>query len=198
MNFITKLEFTADHSQMLADLEKILLMCPWPSEDFVRKSSGNQIGITHRNGAVNQWLDSAGSLINRTTGEVIAKEENFSNFNDFLPEYTRQTLKNLKIAQDADFGRVRYMRLMPKTGLSIHTDTEQRFHYVLKTSPGALFGEYTGSGQVAATCYHIPADGHFYHVDTTRPHFVYNGSWEPRIHLVICKTLQSLNDINTL
>lgn len=198
MNFITKTDFTVDHNQMLADLEQILSEYPWPAEDFVRKSSGNQIGITHRTGATNQWLDADGSLVNRATGEILGKEEDFSNFNDRLPEYTRKVLENLKITQNTNFGRIRYMRLMPKTGLSIHTDVEQRFHYVLKTNPGALFGEYLGSEQIAATCYHIPADGHFYHVDTTRPHFVYNGSWEPRIHLVICKTSQTLNDINTL
>jgi hypothetical protein len=40
---------------------------------------------------------------------------------------------------------------------------------------------------VSAKCYHIPADGYFYKVDTTKDHFVYNGGWEPRIHLVICE-----------
>jgi hypothetical protein len=79
------------------------------------------------------------------------------------------------------------MRLMPKTGLSIHADVEQRYHFVLNTSPAALFGEYIGDADLAAKCYHLPEDGHFYHVDTTKPHFVYNGGWEPRIHLVICK-----------
>jgi hypothetical protein len=198
MTFIRKLEFFADHSKMLADLETILKMFPWPADDLVKQSAGNQISITHRPGAVNQWLDGSGSLVNRSTGEILGYESDFSNFNDFLPEYTRQILESLKITQNSNFGRIRYMRLMPKTGLSIHTDVEQRFHYVLKTSPGALFGEYLGGEETAATCHHIPADGHFYHVDTTRPHFVYNGSWEPRIHLVICKTSQAPNDINTL
>jgi uncharacterized RmlC-like cupin family protein len=79
------------------------------------------------------------------------------------------------------------MRLMPKTGLTVHADFETRYHYVIKTNPNAFFGEKIEENEVAAVCYHMPADGHFYHVDTTRPHFVYNGSFEPRIHLVICK-----------
>jgi hypothetical protein len=188
MSFITKLEHTADHGKMMADLETILALRSWPSEDFVKKSSGNQIGITHRPGAKDQWLDADGSLVNRATGEVLALEKDFSEFNDLLPEYTRKILEDLKLKENATFGRIRYMRLMPKTGLSIHADVEQRYHYVIKTTPAALFGEYVGQEDLAAKCYHIPADGHFYHVDTTKPHFVYNGGWEPRIHLVICKT----------
>ena len=79
------------------------------------------------------------------------------------------------------------MRLMPKTGLTVHADFEMRYHYALVTNPNAFFGEKGGENDVAATCYHIPADGNFYRVDTTRHHFVYNGGWEPRIHLVICR-----------
>jgi hypothetical protein len=63
MNFITKIDYSADHTKMLEDLEEILKIRPWPSEDFVRKSSGNQIGITHRPGAVDPWLDADGSLV---------------------------------------------------------------------------------------------------------------------------------------
>jgi len=187
MNFITKLDYLADHARMLEDLETILKLRPWPSEDFVRRSSGNQLGITHRPGATDQWLDADGSLINRQTGEILGYEADFSEFNEQLPEYTRTVLEGLKTDQNTQFGRIRYMRLMPKTGLSIHADVEQRYHFVLKTSPTALFGEYIGDADLAAKCYHLPEDGHFYHVDTTKPHFVYNGGWEPRIHLVICK-----------
>jgi len=187
MNFITKLDYQADHTRMLEDLETILTIRPWPAEDFIKKSSGNQIGITHRPGATDQWIDADGSLVNRQTGEILGYEVDFSEFNDQLPEYTRTVLEGLKTDQSSKLGRVRYMRLMPKTGLSIHADVEQRYHFVLKTSPSALFGEYIGEADLAAKCYHMPADGHFYHVDTTRPHFVYNGSFEPRIHLVICK-----------
>ena len=76
------------------------------------------------------------------------------------------------------------MLLEPKKGLSIHKDFDFRYHLVLNTNANALFGE-TMQGDVKAVCYHIPADGHVYKVDTTREHFVYNGGWEDRIHLVI-------------
>jgi len=47
-------------------------------------------------------------------------------------------------------------------------------------------GEAVNDNELSAKCYNIPADGSFYRVDTTKEHFVYNGGWEPRIHLVIC------------
>jgi hypothetical protein len=78
------------------------------------------------------------------------------------------------------------MRLMPKTGLSVHADFECRYHYVLETNKYAYFGEAVNDNELSAKCYNIPADGSFYRVDTTKEHFVYNGGWEPRIHLVIC------------
>jgi hypothetical protein len=75
------------------------------------------------------------------------------------------------------------MRLMPKTGLSVHADSSVRYHFVLKTNPHAYIAH---TFQAGALCFHIPADDTFYKVDTTKHHFVYNGGHEPRIHLVVC------------
>lgn len=187
MNLITKLNFTADVVQMKEDLDALLVERPWPAEDFERKSGGNQIGISYRPGAVDPWLDADGSLVDKHTGTILGREADFTELNKSLPAYTKSILEKLSLAENTKFGRIRYMRLMPKRGLSIHADMEQRFHFVLDTNPYALFGEYTGDTDVQAKCYHIPCDGHFYRVDTTRNHFVYNGGWEPRIHLVICE-----------
>jgi hypothetical protein len=187
MTYITKLEFKADLDRIKQDLEALLRVQDWPVEDFVKKSSGNQLGIKHRVGATDVWMDGDGSLVNKQTGEILAKEIDFSEYNPHLPEYTKAVLEELSEKVGCKFGRIRYMRLMPKRGLSIHTDTEQRYHLVLETNKGALFGHYTGEEPAVAQCYHIPADSHFYKVDTRLPHFVYNGGWEPRIHLVICE-----------
>jgi hypothetical protein len=37
-----------------------------------------------------------------------------------------------------------------------------------------------------SVCYHLPADGIWYKVDTREVHWVYNGGEEERIHLVVC------------
>jgi hypothetical protein len=187
MTFITKVDWKVDVSKLKADLETILTHCPWPEEDFEKKTSGNQIGLTHRPGAEFPWLDASGSLANRETGEIYAKESDFTVINELVPEYTKKIIESLSKHLSTSFGRIRIMRLMPKTGLSIHADMEQRYHFVLDTNPYALFGNYTGNSEMQAECFHIPADGFCYKVDTTKPHFVYNGGWEPRIHLVICE-----------
>jgi hypothetical protein len=187
MNFIQKLEYTANLDQMKADLDLLLSKTPWPAEDFVLKSSGNQIGLTHRPNAKNIILDASGSLYDKEKKRFVAKESDFTEVNPDVGQYTKKILSNLAGCENTKFGRIRYMRLMPKTGLSIHADLEMRYHYALETNSYALFGDASPSEELAAKCYHIPADGHFYKVDTTREHFVFNGGWEPRIHLVICE-----------
>jgi hypothetical protein len=187
MNFIQKLEYTANLDQMKADLDTLLAKTPWPAEDFVSKSSGNQIGITYRIGAENIILDASGSLYDKEKRLFVAKESDFTEINPDVGQYTKNILAILAEQEHTKFGRIRYMRLMPKTGLSIHADFEMRYHYVLDTNGYALFGDASPDAELAAKCYHIPADGHFYKVDTTREHFVFNGGWEPRIHLVLCE-----------
>jgi len=187
MNFIQRLEYTANLDQMKADLDTLLAKTPWPTENFVSKSSGNQIGVTYRIGARDIILDASGSLYNKEKRLFVAKEADFTEINPDVGQYTKNILAILAEQEHTKFGRIRYMRLMPKTGLSIHADFEMRYHYVLETNGYALFGDAGPDTELAAKCYHIPADGHFYKVDTTREHFVFNGGWEPRIHLVICE-----------
>jgi hypothetical protein len=148
---------------------------------------GNQLGITHRPGVENIWLDASGSLYDKNLQKFTGKESEFTEWNKYLPSYTKSIIQELSNYENTTFGRIRFMRLMPKTGLSVHPDFEHRYHLALETNKYAYFGEHIGSSDVAAKCYHIPADSYFYKVDTTREHFVYNGGWEPRIHLVICE-----------
>ena len=88
-------------------------------------------------------------------------------------------LQNIKI------GRARFMRLLPKTGLTVHADNSERYHLVINTNKDAFIAQTMNNGGIAAVCYHIPADGYFYKVDTTKRHFVYNGGQVDRIHLVV-------------
>jgi hypothetical protein len=188
-SFITKLNVTADLQQMTTALEEILKVCPWPERQLFNNQTypANQLGITYRPGSTIPWIDAGGSLIDPKTGQVFGYESDFTELNPAVPNSLKDALARLSSAENTKFGRIRFMRLMPKTGLTVHADFETRYHYVIKTNPNSFFGEKTDENGLAAVCYHVPADGHFYHVDTTRPHFVYNGGWEPRIHLVICK-----------
>jgi hypothetical protein len=179
--YINKTTVSADIEQMNRDLESILILRPWPEVVDV----GNQIGLRHRLNAVDPWLDAHGSLYDSQQQKFVASETDFSKWNSATPAYTRSVVEDLAQKQGFTIGRVRYMRQPPKRGLSVHRDLETRYHFVLKTNPFAFFG-FTQPGPVTAQCYHIPSDGYFYHADTTQEHFVYNGGWEERIHLVIC------------
>ena len=176
--FIKKIELTADGDLMRSGLDSVLTMTQWGTE--------NQIGLSYRPGANNLWKDCVGSLYDRETGLDIANEQEFTELNSNVPEYIQSKLEELATLENIKLGRIRIMRLMPKTGLSVHADTSVRYHYVLQTNPHAYIAHTFHAGNVSALCFHIPADNNFYKVDTTKHHFVYNGGQEPRIHLVVC------------
>jgi hypothetical protein len=180
-NFITKINHTVDLSRLSSDLDSILEMTSWDPE--------NQIGLRHRPNCVDPWKDSIGSIHDPITNVIHAREQDFNIWNADCPQYTKSILEDFGQQQGLTWGRIRFMRAQPKHGLSMHWDKEPRFHIVLKTNISAIFGECFRNNPVRATAYHMPADGHWYRVDTTREHFVYNGGREPRIHLVCCPVI---------
>lgn len=175
--FIEKLNLTADIPTVEKNLSVILNATTW--------GTNNQIGLTHRPGAEDIWHDSTGSLYDRVNNIELVKETEFTELNPLTPEYLSYILNELCKSQNIEIGRARFMRLLPKTGLSVHSDTSERYHLVIKTNKDAFIAQTMNNSGIAAVCYHIPADTTFYKVDTTKKHFVYNGGNEERIHLVI-------------
>jgi len=178
--YITKTSLQCDYQTILANVEAIINTVGWKDK--------NQIGLNFRPGASNTWFDGIGSLYDKVTGNNIAKESDFTEFNP-LPIYLKTSLENLREAFKIKFGRIRLMRLLPHRGLSVHHDTQTRYHYVINTNPKSYFcfnTQTTDKLEVRAQCYHIPADGHWYWVDTTKVHWVYNGGETERIHIVVC------------
>lgn len=184
--YLEKLEFTSDYDRMITECDTLIKTISWMST--------NQIGLNCRPGVHNKWTDAAGSLQNRQTGERRANEWDFTEWNLNNDNYIRQQIEHLAELESAKLGRIRIMRLMPKTGLSIHADLEIRYHYVLYTNPKSFFcfNETVPNSNsvlpVKALCYHIPRDYHWYKVDTTKVHWVYNGGETDRVHLVVCGT----------
>lgn len=172
---IEKLSFTADVEQINKDLEEILKVADWGER--------GQIGLTHRKGAKNLYTDAVGSLYK--DGVKMVDESEFTEINESMPFYTNLILKEFAKFQRIKLGRIRFMRLLPNHGLSIHRDETERYHLVVKTNVNALFGFRTFKEGAVAHCYHMPQDNHFYKVDTTKFHFVYNGGQTERIHIVI-------------
>jgi hypothetical protein len=185
---IKKTDFSVDASKALEDLNFLLRnKIWWPEETVTSNKPQNQISLRHRaNSTDNLWLDGIGSLVDRDTGNMFAKESDFTVWNQDLPEYTKQILEELMQREGVKFGRIRYMRLMPRTGLTVHMDKEQRYHLVLTTNKFAMVGHVYEGGEELGKLYHIPADNFFYKLDTTQGHFVFNGGKEERVHLVCC------------
>lgn len=188
--FIEKINLHSDHEKMISDLKNIVDIRGWPRklDRDGNTVSSNQIGLTHRPNAKDQFLDNVGSLYDPVKNKFFATEKDFSELNDMIGIYTKNKILELCKKENINYGRIRYMRLPEKSGLTVHSDAEVRYHYALKTHSNAFFGEKISDSDLSAKCYHIPADGYFYKVDTKREHFVYNGGRQDRIHLVICAT----------
>jgi len=185
--FITKTNITANYQLMYKDLTDLINTVGWPDKQTSNSGKfypSNQIGLKCRKNAEIPLLDAAGRSYDENTKTIIVDENDFTEWVDVVPEFTKNAILELEQRENVKFGRIRIMRLLSKTGLSVHKDLEQRYHYVYDTNANAFFGEKT-EGLITAQCYHIPNDGYFYKVDTTRDHFVYNGGWESRIHLVM-------------
>jgi hypothetical protein len=171
--FLEKLNIKVDIVQVRNDLATILNLTDW---------SGNQIGLTHRAlPQANLWKDCIGRL-----DIELMSESNFSELNEQTPSYTKHILHQLANTENIKLGRARFMRLLPNQGLSVHKDNSIRYHLVLETNQHSYIAQGVNQTDFKAVCYHIPSDGHFYKVDTTKEHFVYNGGKTERIHLVIC------------
>lgn len=183
--FISKLSITSDLKQVRQDLDQILSITDWGER--------NQIGLNHRPDAQNTWHDGAGSLWRDYDHQSRPREHDFSVWNQHLPEYLKSQLLSLKQELGCEFGRVRFMRLLPKTGLSVHADAEKRLHLVIQTNPHAFVGQIQNGRRIdsdvpaTGSTYHLPCDGYWYEVDTRKSHYVYNGGFKDRIHLVVCR-----------
>lgn len=183
--FIKRLDVTSDLTQVHAEFDSIVSNVDW--QDV------NQIGLKHRPGAENPWMDAVGSLYDREKSVRLATEESFTEWSVGTDSYIRQQIEMLENKYGFKCGRVRIMRLLPHRGLSVHRDDEVRFHLVLKTNRKAYFAHYVKEDRpehsvlpTTALCYHIPMDSNWYEIDTREVHWVYNGGEEERIHIVVC------------
>ena len=176
--FLEKLNINVDVVQVRNALAHIINLTEW---------SDNQIGLSHRNPPQKDvWKDCTGSLYDREKGIELVTEFEFTELNKQIPEYLKHILEQLATIENIKLGRVRFMRLQRHQGLSVHKDTSIRYHLALETNQYSYIAQGLDQSGIRAVCHHIPADGYFYKVDTTKEHFVYNGGKTDRIHLVIC------------
>lgn len=183
--FIKRLNDTANLDIVKQCIEEILAKRPWPNGSAEDCSIVNQIGLRHRPDATNKWLDASGGAKDNQEGK---QETDFSVWNKDVPQYLVDVIERVAHENNFKIGRVRIMRLIPKTGLMMHKDAEKRVHLVVTTNIGCVICTPTtveAGADYNIRGYHIPADEHFYKIDTTVHHFVYNSGDTERVHLVI-------------
>lgn len=151
-------------------------------QDLLKKypfDANNQISLTHREGH-QDFYDGVGSLYDFENNKWLHREGEFKCFNaDLEKSYLHEVYKTSLEHIPFSVGRVRLMRLMPKTCLSMHIDDNLRFHIPIITNPQCfmVFAE--------APPVRLPNNGSLYWTNTIIPHSVFNGhNNEERIHLV--------------
>jgi hypothetical protein len=105
----------------------------------------------------------------------ILEEKNFDTLCDVFRGTVIEEIYNF-VGSKCNHGRIRLMRMEPKTCLSWHKDSEFRLHYVLKTSFGNKM-------IIDDECLHLE-ENCWYMTNTTKFHSAFNGSAQSRIHLV--------------
>ncbi len=141
--------------------------------DALLKEHG-QLSVTSRPGAAEPLLDALGWL------PEDAREADYSVVNE---EFRGGAIEELLRKLPFRHGRVRLMRLAPKSCLSIHKDSTRRYHYAVRTSPDCYLVEMNATSGIF---HHIPADGRLYEMDARRTHTAINAGREGRVHIVIC------------
>lgn len=146
-----------------------------------------QISLKHTkdNRYGDNWYQGTGSLKYSFAGESNPTERvestlKQSDFTELSEEIKNLYLREVydKISADFNIGRYRIMAMQHKKVMSIHTDTSKRIHIPIITNENCLM-------MIARQIYHMPADGHAYLVDTTKPHTAFNADHKLlRIHLL--------------
>jgi hypothetical protein len=137
-----------------------------------------QIGLTHRPGTPegDKLIDATGSLYDYDSGQFVAKESDFTEFNSaFVGTYLHEIYSTI-----GNIGRMRIMIMDGPTAYTIHRDVTTRYHLALKTNPFCFFVFPNQNEQM-----HIPQDNSIYEVDTREYHTFLNGTRATRIHLVM-------------
>lgn len=104
-----------------------------PVRDLLRERG--QLSVTSRPGAKEPLIDALGWL------PEDAQEADYSAINE---EFRGGAVEQLIQKLDFQYGRIRLMRLAPKSCLSVHADSTRRYHYAILTTPDCYLVEIHG------------------------------------------------------
>lgn len=182
--YYNKIDVEIDHNKLLEEFNRLDL------DDLLNKDPF-QLAVQCRTNSKSQLYESCGSLIfdwqkyeQNPTGKLPLRTEKFKEtdftetcdlFKGTYIEYVIDTIKSKH-----NIVRGRFMKMMHKTCLSMHSDSSPRIHIPIYTNPGCMM-------IINNTIVHMPV-GDVYYVDTTLPHTALNASKKDRVHLVFCLT----------
>jgi hypothetical protein len=98
-------------------------------------------------------------------------------------EYKNTPLGNV-IDSLGQIGQARLLSLDSGESYTAHCDPDDRIHLAIITNPYSFLVDITNQ-----RLYHLPADGHLWHMDTSRTHVASNWGSRNRIHLTVRKLL---------
>jgi hypothetical protein len=130
----------------------------------------------------------------RQNNVISRKDEWYSVFIDrfALTEFA-EVWKDMNSRIDGGIFRMRLVRMMPRTCLSIHVDFSVRYIIPIVTNKNCLTLIDQGDTNFVSNdikidnvgSYHLPADGGVYRFDACNHHTGFNGGSTPKIQLVI-------------
>jgi len=139
---VIELDKTFDFKRLTDELETILACDHRAAAAW---NTYSQMGLTCRptTPLMDRFHDACGSLMNAERGEMRARTTDFTERSTEATPYANAVIDEMRgIAAQYGrrVGRVRFMRQMPKTCLSLHRDTDEcRFHIPLRTNANVFF-----------------------------------------------------------
>lgn len=140
----------------------------------------NQVCLTHRENSLDPYYEATGALYDFDQKVFYFKEGDMRIFHEaWRSSYLYDVYIQLREIIPYPIFRLRFMKLMPISCLSLHHDPTMRLHIPIETNENCLF---IFKNQIPV---HLPADGSAYIVDTRQIHTVLNGDRKAsRLHFV--------------
>lgn len=167
---------TFDLPKINKDIQQIILLDPIFDQVTYKKMC--QISLRKSE----TWFDGIGSLYDYEQRKFTRGTADFSEPSPKLKgSYLEEVINRVEQQAQLDsvrVGRIRIMKMLPKTCYTLHTDPEEfRYHIPLRTNPGAFF-------VVDNKVCRMDIPGQLFRFKTNAEHTAVNASTAERIHIV--------------
>lgn len=149
-----------------------------PAFDVAKFNWHNQISLRESS----DWFEGTGSLYDYSRNEFVDSTSNYTTTSSKLGgtylASVIETVESMAAIDDVKIGRVRILRLLPKTCYTLHADSDEfRYHIPLTTNDGCFF---VAGDRITK----MPTVGQLYRFQTDEKHTAVNASTQSRTHIV--------------